>query len=101
MDINVLVTISCICIIFVLGRIFIVPLKWLLRLIINSILGGVLIFVLNVIGKTWGFHIGLNLYTSILIRNIGLTRCYTFNCNKITYNIKNSVHHNDGRSRMG
>ena len=53
---------------FVIGRIFLAPIKWILKLVFNSILGGCLIWIINLIGSAWGFHIGLNLYTSILVR---------------------------------
>lgn len=60
---------------FVIGRIFIVPIKWILKLVCNSILGGVLIWIINLIGGAWGFHIGLNIYTSVLARFFRNTRC--------------------------
>lgn len=72
MDINTLIIISCICILFVVGRIFIVPVKWILKLVFNSILGGFLILVINLIGGIWGVHIGLNLYTSLLVGFLGI-----------------------------
>jgi len=71
-DINTLIIISCICILFVIGRIFIVPIKWILKLVFNSILGGVLIGIINLVVGTWGFHIGLNIYTSILVGILGV-----------------------------
>ncbi len=80
MDQNVLTYLACICFIFILGRIFILPLKKILKLIFNSILGGISIFVINLIGGSFGFHIGLNFFTSILIRDIRLTRCYLLDC---------------------
>lgn len=84
---NTLIFISCICFLFIIGRIFIVPLKWILKLIFNSILGGILIYIINIIGANWGFHIGLNFFTSILIRIIRCAReCATYSY-KITYNI--------------
>lgn len=55
--------------IFVLGRIFIIPIKWILKLVCNSILGGIIIWIINFIGANFGFHIGINIYTSVLIRN--------------------------------
>ena len=72
MDINIITYLACICFIFIFGRIFIVPLKKILKLILNSILGGVVIFIINLIGANFGFHIGLNLFTSILIGLLGL-----------------------------
>lgn len=83
MDTNLLTYLACICFIFIFGRIFILPLKKILKLIFNSILGGISIFLINLIGGTFGFHIGLNFFTSILIRLIRLTRCSLFDCCKI------------------
>ena len=84
---NTLIFISCICFLFIIGRIFIVPLKWILKLIFNSILGGILIYIINIIGANWGFHIGLNFLTSILIRFIRCARECAINSYKTTYNI--------------
>ncbi len=72
MDINIITYLACICFIFIFGRIFIVPLKKILKLVLNSILGGVVIFIINLIGANFGFHIGLNFFTSILIGLLGL-----------------------------
>lgn len=72
MDINIITYLACICFIFIFGRIFIVPIKKILKLVLNSILGGVVIFIINVIGANFGFHIGLNFLTSILIGLLGL-----------------------------
>ena len=84
MDINLLTYLACICFIFIFGRIFILPLKKILKLLFNSILGGLSIFIINLIGSTFGFHIGLNFFTSILIRFIGIARCCLLNCSKVT-----------------
>lgn len=83
MDINLLTYLACICFIFIFGRIFILPLKKILKLIVNSILGGFSIFIINLIGATFGFHIGLNFFTSILIRTVGVARCSLFDCCEI------------------
>ena len=72
MDINVLIIISCICILFIVGRIFIIPIKKILKLVFNSILGGVVIYAINLIGGIWGFHIGLNFFTSLWVGILGV-----------------------------
>ena len=72
MDINIITYLACICFIFIFGRIFIIHIKKILKLVLNSILGGVVIFIINVIGNNFGFHIGLNFFTSILIGLLGL-----------------------------
>ena len=72
MDINIITYLACICIIFIFGRIFIVPIKKTIKLVLNSILGGVVIFIINLIGANFGFHIGLNIFTSILVGLLGI-----------------------------
>ena len=72
MDLNIITYLACICFIFIVGRIFIVPLKKILKLIINSIFGGLMIYVINLIGANFGFHIGLNIINSLIIGLLGL-----------------------------
>ena len=48
------------------------PLKKIFKLVINSILGGITIFLINLVGGTFGFHIGLNFFTSMVIGLLGL-----------------------------
>lgn len=69
---NVFVIIGCIIAFWVLGRIFSIPIKAIAKLIGNSILGGILIFIINLIGGIFNFHIGLNLGTSILVGILGI-----------------------------
>ena len=69
---TILVYVACIIFLFLFGRIFVLPLKSILKLIVNSILGALLIWLINLIGGAFGFHIGLNLVTSIVIGILGL-----------------------------
>ena len=71
---DILIIIGCIIIFWIIGKVFSVPLKAIFRLIINSILGGVLIVIINSIGNIFNFHIGLNLITSILVGILGIPR---------------------------
>ena len=79
---NIMVYLACICFLFIFGKIFIIPLKLILKLIFNSILGGVLILIINLIGMSFSFHIGLNILTSLIIGILGIPRSY------FTYNFK-------------
>ena len=72
MDLNILTYLACICFIFIIGRIFIVPIKKILKLIFNSVLGGIIIYVINLVGANFGFHIGLNIVKSVIIGLLGL-----------------------------
>ena len=71
-DSNILTYLAGICFLFIFGRIFIVPIKKVLKLVINSVLGGISIFLINLVGANFGFHIGLNILTSILVGILGL-----------------------------
>jgi len=71
-DGTILAYLAGIIIIFLLGRLFIIPLKLIFKLILNSILGGVLIFIINLVGEMWNFHIGLNLVTAIFVGILGI-----------------------------
>ena len=73
MDGNSVITfLACIVFLFLFGRIFIVPLKSIFKLILNSVLGGLLIYIINLIGGAWGFSIGLNFFTSIFVGILGI-----------------------------
>lgn len=72
MDTNLLTYLACICFLFIFGKVFIVPIKKILKLVINSILGGITIYLINLIGGAFEFHIGINIFTSILIGLLGL-----------------------------
>ncbi len=72
MNTNIITYLACICFIFLFGRIFIVPIKKVLKLVLNSLIGAFVIFLINLIGSSFGFHIGLNFFTSILIGLLGV-----------------------------
>ena len=73
MDVKMwVVYISCIMGIFLFGKIFIVPIKAILKLVINSILGILLLYIVNLIGELWNFHIGINVFTAIIVGILGI-----------------------------
>ena len=69
---NALVILGCIVVLWIIGKIFSVPLKALFKLIVNSVLGGLLIFIINLLGSAGGFHIGLNVVTAVLVGLLGI-----------------------------
>lgn len=73
LDTNTIITyLACIFFLFLFGKIFILPLKSILKLILNSILGGVLIYIINLIGGLFAFHIGINVVTSLTVGLLGI-----------------------------
>ena len=67
------------------------PLKSILKLIFNSILGGVCIYVINLIGANFGFHIGLNILTSMLVGILGIPGAILLIILKIILRLKKGV----------
>lgn len=73
MDIKMFLTyVACIVGIMIIGRIFIVPIKTIVKLVINSILGALLLYIINLIGEIWGIHIGINFVTAIIVGILGI-----------------------------
>lgn len=88
MDSNIITYLACICFLFIFGRVFIGPITKVLKLVINSVLGALLIYIINLIGSGFNFHIGLNFFTSILVRNSRNSRCNMYCYYKIINRIK-------------
>lgn len=72
MDSNLITYLACICFLFIFGKVFIIPITKVLKLVVNSVLGGITIFLINLVGANFGFHIGLNIFTSILVGLLGM-----------------------------
>ncbi|MBS6176192.1 MAG: pro-sigmaK processing inhibitor BofA family protein [Clostridiales bacterium] len=58
--------------IFLLGKALLVPLKVILRLLLNSVLGAVLIIVINFIGMNIGVMIPINVVNSLTVGILGV-----------------------------
>ena len=67
-----LIFVSCIIGIFIIGKMFIVPLKIIFKFILNSVLGAIIIWIINLIGAIWSFHIGINIYTVLTVGILGI-----------------------------
>lgn len=84
---SIIVYVACVIFLFLIGKFFIIPLKSIGKIIGNSILGGILIFIVNSIGSLFDFHIGLNIGTAIITGILGVPRCYFINNFKIIYRV--------------
>ena len=67
-----LIYVACIIGIIIVGKVFIVPIKIIGQLIINSILGVVLLYIINLVGALWQFHIGINVITALVVGILGI-----------------------------
>ncbi len=59
-------------IVFAFGKAMLLPLKIILRLVINGVLGGIAILIINLIGSPLGFTISLNLFSALVAGILGL-----------------------------
>lgn len=67
-----LIYVACIIAIFIIGKIFIVPIKIIAKLIINSLLGAILLYTINIVGTICGLHIGINIVTTLIVGILGI-----------------------------
>ena len=89
MDFNAIITfLACICVLFIFGRLFMLPVKFLFKIILNSIFGGLLIFLINLIGNSFDFHIGLNLFTAVFVGILGIPRRCSVGFNTVILDLK-------------
>lgn len=58
--------------IFLLGKALLVPLKVLLRLLLNSIVGGILILIINYIGAHFAIMIPINAVNAMTVGILGV-----------------------------
>lgn len=73
MDINtVIIYLGCLIVLFIVGKVFYLPLKHIIKLLLNSVFGGFLIYIINVVGSSYGFHIGLNVWTAVFAGVLGV-----------------------------
>jgi len=68
----VLAWIAGILIVLALGKVLLLPMKVILRLIINGLLGGLAIFLINLLGQPIGFFIPLNIVSALVAGILGL-----------------------------
>lgn len=61
-----------IVLIYLLGRMFLMPIKLIFRLIYNALIGGAMLWVLNFAGAYIGFNIAVNPITALVAGFLGL-----------------------------
>ena len=64
--------IACIAILIIFGKYFSFPLKKIIKLIGNSIFGAIIIFLINLVGTSFNFHIGFSITNSIIVGILGI-----------------------------
>ncbi|MCR4436484.1 MAG: pro-sigmaK processing inhibitor BofA family protein [Clostridiales bacterium] len=57
---------------FITGRLLLVPMKMLMKLIYNTILGGIALIAINLAGSLFQFHIAFNIVTALTAGVLGI-----------------------------
>ena len=74
MGLEVKIAIAFLCVFLILGvvRLFAAPLKFVLKLILNTLLGFLALFLLGLTAPLTGFALGLNLFNALVIGILGV-----------------------------
>lgn len=68
----ILVFVACIAILIIFGKYFSFPVKKIAKLIGNSLIGALIIFIINLVGTSFDFHIGFSITNSIIVGILGI-----------------------------
>ena len=72
-DFNVLLAyVFGIILIYLVGRMFLMPIKLIFRLVYNALIGGAMLWLLNFVGTYIGFNIPINPITALVAGFLGL-----------------------------
>ena len=61
-----------IILLYIVGRIFFMPLKLVFKLIYNGLIGGIMLWAVNFIGSHFDFAIAINPFTALVAGFLGL-----------------------------
>ena len=64
--------VGAVLVLFLILKLLSLPFKIIIKLVINGLVGGAIIFVINLIGANFGFSIDLNWITAILVGIFGI-----------------------------
>lgn len=73
LDLGIFLTYAgAVILIFIFGRLFLWPLKIILKLVLNSLIGGAVILIINALGSGLGIAIPLNFLNAVITGVLGL-----------------------------
>lgn len=73
MDFLVIVAyVAGVLILYALGKMLMIPLRSIFNLMVNAVIGGGVLLVINFIGGYWGFTVGVNPVTALVVGLLGV-----------------------------
>lgn len=59
-------------VLYIIARLLLFPVKLIIKLIGNALVGGVLLIIFNLLGSLWGMKIGINVITALVVGFLGI-----------------------------
>lgn len=59
-------------ILYIVGMLLVVPIKILIKLLINGVIGGVLLWIFNLVGGLFGLYIAINPLNAVIVGLLGI-----------------------------
>lgn len=69
---NILAFLFGLVLLYIIGMILVIPLKVIFKLIVNGIIGGVILFLFNLVGGLFGLGIAINPLNAIIVGVLGV-----------------------------
>lgn len=69
---NILAYLIGLVILYIVGMLLVIPIKVLIKLLINGLIGGIILFVFNLIGGFFGLAIMINPLNAIIVGILGV-----------------------------
>lgn len=57
---------------YALGKLLLIPLRTIFNLIVNAVIGGGVLLLINFVGSFWDFQVGVNPITALLVGLLGV-----------------------------
>lgn len=85
---SALIFIACVMLLLLFGKYFLLPAKFITKLLVNSILGALIIYIINLVGVSFNFHIGLSIVNSVIVGLLGIPRSmFTYTNKDLLWNL--------------
>lgn len=75
MDLSIITLLSFLLglvVLYFVGMLLVIPIRILIKLLINSLIGGVFLFVFNLIGGIFGLFIAINPLNAVIVGVLGI-----------------------------
>lgn len=59
-------------VLYVMLRLIALPMRLIIKLLINALIGGVILFLINLVGEQFGFTLEINWITSLIVGFFGI-----------------------------